>query len=107
MDSPVRNEFSKCKISTPPAKKRLALCEKVTNDDTDEDVDTVSLQSHSSRKSLFTKEKMCDGYDPKINNFYQNFTFQVIKLVCRAKTIVARQQIMDINRTISWSNIYI
>ena len=51
----------------------------MTNDDTDEDVDTVSL-SHSSRESLFTKDKMCDGYDPKINNFYQNFPFQVIEL---------------------------
>ena len=29
-----------------------------------------TLNSRSSRKSLFLKEKICNGYDPKIQNFF-------------------------------------
>ncbi len=72
-DSPLRRELSNFNIATPPPKKRPARSAREKNDDTDEDIDedssTVSL-SRSSRKSLFSKEKICNGYDPKIEQFF-------------------------------------
>jgi hypothetical protein len=58
----------------------------VLNDDTDADVDndeasTVSnSNSHSSRRSLYTREHMCTGYDPNVESFFLNFPFQVVEL---------------------------
>ena len=82
-DSPVRKELDNFNISTKPARKRQARDQKEKNDDTEEDVDDDSsstLNSRSSRKSLFLKEKICNGYDPKIQNFFLNFPFQVLGL---------------------------
>ena len=68
-NSPVRKELDNFNISTKSARKRQARSDKEKNDDTEEDIDedspTVSL---NTRKSLFLKEKICNGYDPKIQN---------------------------------------
>ena len=73
IDSPMRNQLRDFNISTPPPKKRPARSAKGKKDDTDEDVDdqsSIVSISHSSRKSLFIKEKICNGYDPKISSFF-------------------------------------
>jgi hypothetical protein len=78
-DSPLRKELSNFNIATPPPKKRQAQSARDTDEDIDDDSSSLSL-SRSSRKSLFSKEKICNGYDPKMNKFFTNFPFQIFEL---------------------------
>ena len=80
-DSTLRNQLKDFNISTPPSRKRLARSINEKNDDTDNDIDEDTVSgSRSSRKSLFTADKICKGYDPEIISFFLNFPFQVFDL---------------------------